>query len=168
MSFQEVEISAPQDLNVDISPYELPVTVWSSVTNANYDTSGTKRVMGATQVFPAPLPVQPIFALPWNDGAGDTWLYSDLTTIRKINASGVSTTMASGLTALFARGWQGDVFNGVAVMNNGINAPLYTDTASTMVALPAWPVGQSAKVIRPFQNHLIALNIETGAGHRYK
>jgi hypothetical protein len=164
MPFQEVEITAPQDLNVDISPYELPPTVWSSVVNANYDSSGTKRVMGATQVYPT-LPIQPIFALPWNDGSGDTWLYSNLATIRKINASGVSTTMVSGLTSTFPRGWQGDVFNGVAVMNNGVNPPHYTNTVSTMVPLPAWPVGQSAKVVRPFQNHLIALNIETGAGH---
>ena len=159
MPFQEVEITAPQDLNVDISPYELPPTVWSSVTNATYDASGTKRVMGATQVYPSPLPIQPIFAMPWNDGAGDTWLYANLASIRKINSSGVSATMASGLTATFEKGWQGDVFNGVAVMNNGVDAPLYTDTASTMVALPGWPATQTAKVVRPFQNYLIALNI---------
>lgn len=36
-----------------------------------------------------------------------------------------------------------------------------------MVPLPAWPVGQSAKIVRPFQNHLVALNIETGAGNNH-
>lgn len=159
MPFQETEITAPQDLNVDVSPYELPPTVWSSVTNATHDPSGTQRVKGATQVFPSPLPIQPIFALPWNDGAGDTWLYANLSSIRKINSSGVSATMVSGLGATFNRGWQGDVFNGVAVMNNGVNPPHYTNTVSTMVPLPAWPVNQTAKVVRPFQNYLVAMNI---------
>ena len=66
--------------------------------------------------------------MPWKDSSADNWLYADEDAIYKITPSSVEIPMKTGFSAAFKTGWQGDVLNGVAVMNNGIDNPQYTDT----------------------------------------
>ena len=58
--------------------------------------------------------------------------------------------------------WHGGILGGIPVINNGIDIPQVWNppNASTRLTdLPNWPDGVTAKVVKPFLNFLIALNI---------
>tara|TARA_R110002020_G_scaffold287099_1_gene502585 strand:- start:27605 stop:29185 length:1581 start_codon:yes stop_codon:yes gene_type:complete len=165
MAFQQVEVKGTLGLATDVNPKDLPPHVWTGGSGFNSDNGETTRVSGATELWPDEVLLEaPMFALAWNDGSNPTWLYGGDTKIHKISPSGNQQEMATGFNTQLVSSWQGDVFNGVAVMNNAVDAPVYTDSGTTMVPLIDWPVGQVAQVIRPFKNYLIALNIEDTVG----
>ncbi|MES2187952.1 MAG: hypothetical protein V4505_25600 [Pseudomonadota bacterium] len=62
--------------------------------------------------------------------------------------------------------WTGGVFNGVLVLNNGVDVPMYWggDVTKKLRMLPGWDTTHRAAVIRPFKTHLIALDITKGVG----
>ena len=58
--------------------------------------------------------------------------------------------------------WDGGILGDIPVINNGVDIPQMWNptTASTRLAnLSNWPDDTTAKVIKPFRNYLIALNI---------
>lgn len=59
--------------------------------------------------------------------------------------------------------WNGGVLSGILVLNNsGVDNPQYWASASTSVRLadlPNWPANTKARIIRPFLNVLVALDI---------
>ena len=57
--------------------------------------------------------------------------------------------------------WTGAVLNGVPVLNNGVQAPMWWDgnTSNPAQPLPDWPENTTCKAIRAFKYHLIAMNI---------
>ena len=64
----------------------------------------------------------------------------------------------------------GGTLNGVYIFNNGVDVPQYWggNPASTLATLPAWSSGWSAKILRPFKNYLVALNVtKAGANYQY-
>ena len=89
--------------------------------------------------------------------------------------TGVDRTRASGDYAGSGVQWNGCAFNGVAILNNGHDAPQYTNGVSACADLPwdattVWSPSSGAglkqykaKVIRPFLNYLFALNITDGS-----
>ena len=165
MPFQNIEVRAPRDLNVDISPYEIPAENWTYALNAGYDSSGSYRVKGASLLYTG-LPIDPIFTMAWNDGSASCWLYANQQEVRKHSPNGSDIQMSSGFGANFQTGWHGFVFNGVAVLNNGINDPQYANTVSSLTPLTGWPSSTQAQVLRPFKNYLMAMDI-TSSGSRF-
>jgi hypothetical protein len=62
--------------------------------------------------------------------------------------------------------WNGGILGGIAVINNGIDPPQAwnpTNVSTRLVDLPNWTANTTAKVVKPFKNFLVALNI-TEAG----
>lgn len=58
--------------------------------------------------------------------------------------------------------WNWCLFNGLPILNNGVDVPqLWSQptTSTPLVDLPNWPSTVRAKVIRPFKNYLVALYI---------
>jgi hypothetical protein len=65
--------------------------------------------------------------------------------------------------------WNGGVFHGIPVINNGVDNPQMWNLpglGTALVDITAWPASTSAKVVRPFRNFLVALDV-TKAGVRY-
>ena len=63
--------------------------------------------------------------------------------------------------------WQGGMFNGFLVLNNGVDAPQTwgpVDLSTPLVDLSAWPASTTAKVVVGFKNSLIALNVTKTGG----
>tara|TARA_R110002153_G_scaffold260968_1_gene421202 strand:- start:248 stop:1807 length:1560 start_codon:yes stop_codon:yes gene_type:complete len=170
MAYKRLEITRPKGIITDLSPYELPNEAWSSGNNVNFRNFRTNREIGYSQVFPD-LSIQPLFALSSSISNVGNWFYGSTTDIYKTNGTTqTNITRETGAvdvpyTGTFVDGWTGDVFNGVAVMNNTTDAPQYYDTVTgKMKELTGWPTDYSAAVVRPFKNYLIALNITDDSG----
>jgi hypothetical protein len=166
MPYKRLEITRPKGVISDLSPYELPNEVWSAGNNVNFRNFRTNREIGYSQVFPD-LDIQPLFSLASSISGVTNWFYGSTTAIYKTNGTTqIDITNVSGAyTGSFTNGWTGDVFNGVAIMNNATDAPQFYDTStSKMVNLTGWPTDYTAAVVRPFKNYLIALNITDDAG----
>ncbi|KKN74538.1 hypothetical protein LCGC14_0389550 [marine sediment metagenome] len=62
--------------------------------------------------------------------------------------------------------WDGGVLGGIPVINNGIDVPQAWNpiTGGTkLVDLANWPSATTAKIVKPFRNYLIAMNITQSA-----
>ncbi len=58
--------------------------------------------------------------------------------------------------------WDGGILGGIPVINNGIDIPQAWNPIGAsirLVNLPNWPDDVTAKVVKPFRNYLIAMNI---------
>jgi hypothetical protein len=78
-------------------------------------------------------------------------------------------TAGTSYTGTVEDQWNACWLNGVWVLNNGVDVPQYWSNGSTSTRLqnlPAWPSGYTAKVIRPFKNFLLALDV-TKSGVSY-
>ena len=63
--------------------------------------------------------------------------------------------------------WTGGTLNGVLVLNNGVDKPMYWagDTTLNLATLPGWVANWKCSAIRPFKNYLIGLNWIKGTSY---
>ena len=160
-------------INKDISAYELSNEQWSDGNNIQFDNDKTSKVKGHQQVFGTPTGA-PYWLLPFNTITTDYWIYPSLTKIYRVSTSGTTTThtditrsIGGDYAATAADRWNGGVLGGVAVINNGVDAPQQLgSTASNFSALSNWLSSTTTKVIRPFKRFLVALDT-TESSTRY-
>lgn len=154
------------DINYDIPPQNLPMDVWSSGQNIRFVDGSTEKFEGEAQVFGTPL-FDPNWFQPVGYGANYYWIYADITGIAVTDMSVHSDiTPAAGVNGDIIINWNGGLINNLAVMNNGVDTPVWWDgvTTNVMTALPAWPASTTARVIRPYKNYLIGMNMSDAAG----
>ena len=98
------------------------------------------------------------------------WVYGGMKEIGVWDGAHTDITRISGpYTGTEDNRWQGEVFNGVGIFNNGIDLPQYWASFSVLqklVDLPNWPTNIRAGFLRPFKNFLIAGNITEGQSQR--
>ena len=160
-----LQILNPKGMIKDTNNTALPNEYFSHTQNARFEDNAAKKVLGEDQVFGTPT-VAPYFALNWTSGDNSYWFYAGSAKIYRYNGSSHEDfTRASGgdySTNLTASGnWTGSIFNGLAILNNGVDDPqcLATTGASAFTDLTNWPASTTCRVIRPFGNYLIALNM---------
>lgn len=155
----------------DIPAYMLPPEAWTLAENIRYWKNSPQAIDGWEQVFGTPN-VAPHFALPVKSPSQTWWLYTSLTKASVFDGiSHTDITRASGgdYAANVTQDWNGIVFGGIPILNNGVDVPQYWasyNTATKLAALPNWPSTLRAKVIRNFGSYLIAYNI-TDSGTRF-
>ena len=160
-------------INKDISPYELPDTLWSDGNNIQFDNDRTSKVKGHQQVFGTPTGA-PYWLLPFNTITTDYWIYPSLTKIYRVSTSGTTTTHSDvtrttggDYAATATDRWNGGVLGGVAILNNGVDDPQMLGTsASNFSVLTNWLSSTTTKVMRPFKRFLVALDT-TESSTRY-
>ena len=158
-----IEITNPQGINADLPAYELGNETWSSGNNVHFRSLGTSKADGYGQVF-GTLSGSPYFHMPWTDFNNLFWFYADNTNIYRTDGTS-HVSVGSGYNAAFEGGWTGSSFNGVAIFNNGVDAPQWYDPSTGLAGdLTAWPASTSASVVRPYKNYLIAMDITKAAG----
>jgi len=160
-----LQVLNPKGMIKDTNDTALPNEFFSHTQNARFEDNAAKKVLGQDQVFGTPA-VAPYFALNWSTGANNYWFYAGSAKIYRYDGSShTNFTRASGgdySTNLTASGnWTGSIFNGLAILNNGVDDPqcLATTGAGAFTDLTNWPSSTTCKVIRPFGNYLIALNM---------
>jgi hypothetical protein len=168
MPFQRLEVARPKGLVTDLSPYELPNELWTSVLNADFNKHRSSTALGYATFFTQLPDLTANFAMSWTDFNMPYWLVGTDTAIYRVQSDKQKNISYEGNAYTGGRQWQGSGFNGAAIMNNGFDAPqFYSTISSQMEPLIAWPEFTSCAVIRPYKNYLVALDITKNTGQRY-
>jgi hypothetical protein len=155
----------------DIAPYMLPPEAWTLAENIRFEKNAPQAMDGWEQVFGTP-GVAPHFTLPVKTPSQTFWLYVSLTKAYVFDGSThTDITRAAGgdYAANTTQDWNGLVFGGIPIFNNGVDVPQYWasySVATKLAALPNWTSTLRAKIIRNFGSYLVAYNI-TDSGTRF-
>ena len=162
MDLQRVEIKNPTGIMTDPNPSDLPLNVWSYGNNVKFRNGKTTLVDGYSEVYAA-LPVPTLHILPYLFQNTPYWFSASATKIHQTSGAGwtdVTRLVGGNYAASKTSNWNGGFLSGVAILNNESDIPqALLPTANNFVNLPNWPSTHRAKVIRPFKNYLIAMNL---------
>ena len=149
----------------DIAPYMLPPEAWTLAENIRFERGAPTVLLGWQQVFGTPL-APPHFAIPYKGLSQTWWLYVSDTRgyVYDGNNHADITRASSAYAVTLTENWNGIVFGGVPIFNNGQDLPqmwLGTPTLSLKLTnLSGWPTTMSAKILRNFNSYLVAFNIK--------
>lgn len=149
----------------DLPKQAVPASVFTDAQNVTFRDGAVEKVMGYAAQFGSALNT-PEWLVTGQDNSGNVRLFSaGLTSIAEYTGTWADVTRASGAyTGGAADIWNGTVLHGITVLNNGIDAPQYFDTATGKFAdLTNWPSGYCCKSLRAFKNYLVALNVTTAS-----
>jgi hypothetical protein len=153
----------------DMLQEDLPPEAFTDGRNIRFTTQGAGAFLGHKAIFEAT-----DFPLMWLKSfpplTAPLWVYAGVARIGVWDGAHIDITRVSGpYTGTEDKRWQGEVFNGVGIFNNGVDMPQYWASFSTLqklVDLPNWPSDVRAGFLRPFKNFLIAGNITEGQSQR--
>jgi hypothetical protein len=149
----------------DIAPYMLPPEAWTLAENIRYSKGSPQVLDGWAQVFGTPT-VAPHFAMSVKGSAQTWWLYASLTALAVydgVTHTNVSRVAGGAYVTNTTDQWNGVVFGGIPIFNNGMDIPqawigAYATTLK-FVNLPNWPSGMRANILRNFGSYLVAFNV---------
>ncbi len=156
-------------LNLDLSGEELPADskglTWNGLTqNMRFADGYASRFRGFTQVFADPA-VIPYAIGPYATTTARFWVHAGLNAVYVDDGTTRTDITGTAPTGAIDDRWQINSLNGVLVMNNGVDKPMYWggDTALNLATLPGWGATWKAHSIRPFKNFLIAMRVTKGS-----
>lgn len=160
--------NAAMGVNKDLTPEELPTGVWSDVQNMRFANGYAASFKGTSQLF-ATTSIVPYWLQSLETQSARYWVHNGLTS-SYVDDSTTRTNISptTAFTGTATDKWSGGVLGGILVCTNGVDQPHYWagNPASKMAILPAWNSAWRCKVIKPFKNYLVALDI-TKSGTRY-
>jgi len=171
----DIEINDLAVLGVikDQPPYQLAPEAWTTADNIRFQDGSAQKLLGHSQVFGTPS-AAPHFALPVRTPTGTMWVYTSLTkAFIWDGATHTDITRGGGGGALDyaageTRNWNGTLFGGIAIVNNGVDLPQSwnTPTAATdLVNLANFPATERAKVMRSLGSYLVGFYIVDSGNH---
>lgn len=141
----------------DVQPNELPLSALTDVQNIRMRDGSAERIYGDSAIFTTPSNVPYWVGLYQTSSkryvieAGTSAIYAD-------DASTLSNITGAAPTGGVDDRWTGGVLNGVLVLNNGIDQPMYWGGSGTLATLTAWNSTWRCASMRPFKNYLVGLN----------
>lgn len=154
-----------------VEAYSLPPNAWTDGNNVRF-TNGRVIQAGEDQsVFGTTM--QAAYALfPFVDGDTPWWIYPGASAVYATNGTThYDISRAAGYSANQVVGWNGGSLGGIPIINNGIDLPqMWTPVTGGQILqdLANWPSAWRAKVVRPFLNYLVALDMqESGTDYPY-
>lgn len=152
----------------DVPAHELPLSALSDVQNIRMRNGSAERITGDQATFATPS------VTPYG-----LWLYSTDSKSYLVHAGLAAFYVDDGSTNPPTRTditgtpptgdigdrWTGGVLGGVLVVNNGVDKPMFWggDTAANFATLTNWDANWTCKVMRPFKNYLVALDVVKGS-----
>lgn len=163
MDLQRIEIKNPTGIMTDPNPSDLPSNRWSYGLNVKFRNGKATQVDGYSQVYDTP-PEPLLYATSFLSQNTPLWIGGSEGKLRITSGSGgwvdYSRLVGGPYNATQTENWNGGFLAGVAIMNNGVDVPQsLLPSNNNFTDLPNWPATYRAKIIRPFKNYLIALNI---------
>lgn len=162
MDLQRIEIKNPTGILTDPNPSDLPLDSWTFGNNVKFRDGKVSKVDGHTSVFPTPVEA-PLQVFPYLVGNTPFWISAGATKIHLTSGAtweDFSRLVGGPYSASITDQWTGGFLSGVSVLNNGVDVPQsLLPNADNYTDLPNWPATHRAKVIRPFKNYLVALNL---------
>lgn len=161
----------------DLPAHELPPEAWSDSLNVRFEDNKIVRANGHSAVYDPPT-VNPYFALFCPGLDANLWLYGSTAKVYAVDTAGTHTDMTRTMGGDYSMNadllWNGGILGGIPVINNGIDVPQYwatIETATKLANLPNWPANTTARILRPFKNFLVALDVTlsgTRSPHKVK
>ena len=163
----------------DIPPHQLPPEAWSGGQNVRFVDGKVRKFAGHTRMFESStaspsIAVAPYSLLPVSTNNAYFWLYAGLNKVYATDGDQhVDVSQAGDYSATANIGWNGGVFGGIGILNNGKHgrdypqqwgdAAVEASFTKPLKDLENWPANTYATVIRPFRNFLIALDVTENA-----
>lgn len=146
---------------------ELPDAGLSSVSNVRTRDGHIERIGGDTAIYTTP-PVTPYFCLPYAAGPSRFLVYAGTAAVYADDGSTQTDITGTAPTGASGNRWTGGVLNGVLVLNNSIDQPMYWggNTALNLATLTGWNSAWRCASLRPWKNYLFALDV-TKTATRY-
>ncbi len=172
----------------DIEAHDLPREAWSYARNMRFTDDRIEKFSGHSQLYSTGAPaVGAHYIMPFFQPDGNfAWVICGLDDVWKIQSSAYTelTNAGGDYTGAASNRWNGCVFGGALIINNGVDSPQqfepgdakFTDLdyitgtntwTNTNGTTGAGGSGMTAKVIRAFRDQLIALDVTNknlGAG----
>lgn len=161
MALMEIDTVGAVGLIKDLLPYTLDTAAWSTARNIRFVDEVVESMAGRSSAF-GTLSDVPQFVMAMATGTENLWLWASFRKIWKWDStSHVDITGPSGpYSAQRAANWNGHIFNGFAILNNGFDLPQYWVAGNpTALDLPNWPETHRARVIRALGARLVAIYI---------
>lgn len=162
MDLQRIEVKNPAGILTDPNPSDLPLDAWSNGNNVRFRNGKTSKVDGHTSVFPTPLEA-PLQVFPFLSELTPFWISAGATKIHLTSGStwtDYSRLVGGPYSASLTNRWTGGFLSGVSILNNPVDKPQsLLPGANNYTDLPNWPATHRAKIMRPFKNYLVALNL---------
>ena len=151
-------------LNSDLTPEELGNGVWSLTENMRFNNGYAERFRGTAAVFTTPS-ITPYFLAPYATTSARFWVYAGLTAVFVDDGTTRTDITGTAPTGAIDNKWTGGSLNGVFVLNNGVDKPMFWggDTGVNLATLTGWDATHLCAALRPFKNFLIALDVTKGA-----
>lgn len=151
-------------LATDPAPGEAPLQGFTAAKNVRFSDGKLKRIKGLGAVYGKPL-FAPNWLLPVV--APDLtflWLYAGLDGAGTTSGTTHSnvTRASGGYSGVEGSRWNGGSLGGIPVINNGVDIPQMwnpVSAAQRLQNLTNWPSATTCKVLRPFGNFLVALDV---------
>lgn len=170
----QIEIGNLGEVGVvkDITAHKLPRNAWSDSNSLRFTTDGAEVLRSQKSVFTTAT-FNPTWIRAFPPRTNPLWVYGDDSRLYCYE-EGIGHTNISqgGGTPYLAGGerWQGAVFQGVGIFNQGNDAPqLWSPMtgATALVTLTGWSTNPETNcrtfALRPYRNFLIALRIRAAA-----
>lgn len=142
----------------------LPPEAWTGGHNVHFEGESVKNVYGHIQCY-NPASGGPEFIMPVRTPAQFYWLYVTNTKaygIIDISHFEITRTVGGDYAASAGENWNGCIFQGIPIVNNGADPPQFWDnpgTGTDLADLTNWPASTTAKVIRSYKSFLMALHL---------
>lgn len=151
-------------VNRDMQPHELPISALSDVKNIRMRDGSAERIAGDVPVLKTPT-ATPYWLQIYKPLGANYVIHAGLTSVHANQADSLVNITGPALTGTDNDRWTGGVLNGVLVLNNGVNQPMYWggNVATTLAVLPGWNSTWRCQSMRPFKNYLVGLNWTKGA-----
>jgi hypothetical protein len=155
---------------LDLDPHMIPPEAWSNANNVMFTERGVERAKGHEQVF-GTMSVTPEFIINVPGVGASFWIYTSLVAAY-VFEGGVHTKITRQTASVDVpyntvngRSWNGTVFGGIPIINNGIDTPQFWGAlapSTKLDNLPAFtgPVGALlARKLVSFGEYLVAINV---------
>lgn len=144
-----------------------PLHAWTRARNIRFIDDAAEVAPGYASPFTPLIPPHAVLFV--QSPGGIYWLYLGLTGVRATNGTTHADVSGAVYSATASFNWTGGVLGGIAILNNGVDAPLQWRPPSLAVPLAPlsnWPAGVTCRSLRPFKNYLVALDV-TESGVRF-
>tara|TARA_R110000822_G_scaffold301108_5_gene424844 strand:+ start:338 stop:1888 length:1551 start_codon:yes stop_codon:yes gene_type:complete len=155
----------------DVFPHELPDGAWSEGKNVRFVNGYAEQMKGHLPVYGASS-IEPYFLLPYSTSGARNWIYAGANKAYSVTVDvHTNITRQSGgvdvnYTATADNVWSGTDLSGIAIFNNGTDAPQQWPGTGRAANLSNWPSGYSCKALRSYKYCGIAMNL-TISGNNY-
>jgi hypothetical protein len=148
----------------DQQPHETALSAITDSLNVRFRDTSAERFGGEAAVFSSPS-VTPYWLGLYSANTSRFVVHAGVASVFVDDGSTRTDITGTAPTGAAGNRWSGGVLNGVLVMNNGVDQPMYWggNTALNLATLTGWNATWKANSIRPFKNYLFALNFTKGA-----